>query len=70
VPPEARRLVAGLRERGDGADLDVPEAEHGQPGDAHGVLVEAGGQAEARGERATEHLHPAGGRRGHDRADD
>ena len=44
--PEPRRLVAGLRLRGDGAHLDEPEAEHGQAGDADRVLVEAGSQPE------------------------
>ena len=51
---QARLGVAGLRLRGDGADLDEAEAEREQRVDALGVLVEAGGEAERAGKLAAE----------------
>jgi len=47
---EARLRVAGLRLTGDGADLDVAEADTSQRGNALTALVEACSQAERRGE--------------------
>ena len=53
-PEQPRLLVAGLGLAGDGADLDVAEAEFGQGLDAVAFLVEAGGEAERRRERQAE----------------
>ena len=49
-PEQARALVAGLGDGGDGADLDVPEAELAEPANGEGVLVEARRDAERRRE--------------------
>ncbi len=43
--------VAGLRSRGDGAHLQKPKAQAGQRIDVGAVLVQAGGQPDAVGER-------------------
>ena len=56
-PEEARPLVAGLRARGDGPDLDVREAEREQPGRDHLALVEPCRQAERVREGEPERLH-------------
>ncbi len=49
-PEQPRRRVAGLRLTGDGADLDVVEAEHRQAVDAEAVLVESGRETERAGQ--------------------
>ena len=54
--PQAWRLVARLRARRRGADLDEGVAQGAHTQDCFGVLVHAGGQAEARGQLAvTQH---------------
>ena len=44
---QPRPRIAGLRARRDGAAFDEAEAERGEPVDVRGVLVEAGGEADA-----------------------
>ena len=54
---QARLRVSGLRDRGHGADLDMPETESVQTVDAHGILVEPGRDTERRVEGQSERLH-------------
>ena len=54
-PEHPRRRVAGLRLRGDGADLGVAEAQRAPGVQPAAVLVEAGRQAERAGETHPEH---------------
>ena len=53
---QARTLVARLRDGGDRADLDVPEAELAEAPHREGVLVEPRGDAERRREPEAERL--------------
>jgi hypothetical protein len=55
-PEQARALVAGLGDGGDGAHLDMPEAELAEPANGEGVLVEPRRDAERRGEGEAERL--------------
>jgi formamidopyrimidine-DNA glycosylase len=60
---DAGRRVTGLRAGGDGAEFHEAEAEPGPDGDALGVLVEAGGEADGIGEGEAEEFGFEGGER-------
>ena len=55
-PEQARPRVAGLGDRRDRADLDVPEPEVAEAAHRVAVLVEPGGDAEGRREAQAERL--------------
>ena len=59
-PEQPRRRIAGLRDRRDGADLDVAESEVAETSHREAVLVEAGGDTEWRREREPERLDGQG----------
>ena len=57
-PEQPRPRIAVLRDRGERAHLDVPEAERVQPAGAADVLVEARRDAERRVEAQSERRRP------------